>query len=159
VQSTPKAIRKSLSTLQETDKNIEILGTIVQVFDPRFYEVCPTCNKRAKLSDGKFICPTHNEVTPKYNFVMNVFLDDGTENMRIVFFSNQACNLVKKKHDEMLVFKDSPDQFDSIKTDLLGEIVKITGRVQKNDMFDRLEFIAQLVFPNPDPEQELKMSK
>jgi len=152
----PKATRKEIKALQETDQNVEILGTIVQVFDPRFYEVCPTCNKRAKLTEGKFMCPAHNEVTPKYAFVMNAFIDDGTENIRCVFFRNQACNLTKKNEEEMLTFKDKPEAFEDVKTDLLGEIVKIIGRVQKNQMFDRLEFMAQVVFPDPDPKEELQ---
>jgi hypothetical protein len=32
---------------------------------------------------------------------------------------------------------------------------KIIGRVNKNQMFDRLELVAQLVFPNPDPQEEI----
>ena len=30
------------------------------------------------------------------------------------------------------------------------------GRVKKNDMFNRLEFMAQRVSPHPDPEEETK---
>ena len=30
------------------------------------------------------------------------------------------------------------------------------GRVNKNVMFDRVEFVAQLVFADPDPEEEIK---
>ena len=30
------------------------------------------------------------------------------------------------------------------------------GRHNKNMMMDRIEFVAQVVSPNPDPEQEIK---
>lgn len=155
-QSTIKATRKLIKQLQETDQNIEILGTIVQVFDPRFYEICKECGKRARLSDGQFRCEKHGEVTPGYGYVMNAFIDDGSENIRVVFFRNQVCNLLKQKEEEVLAYKDSPQSFEDMKTDLLGEIVKITGRVSKNQMFDRLEFIAQMVFRDPDPKEELQ---
>lgn len=157
--SFPKSQRKAINQLNEDDQNVEVLGTVVQVFEPRFYEICPDCGKRAQLADGKFNCSQHGEVNPSFGFVMNAFLDDGTENMRVVFFRNQACSLLKLKQDEFLKFKDAPDSFDDVKTDLLGEIVKVVGRVQKNDMFDRLELVAQLVFPDPNPEQELKGNK
>jgi hypothetical protein len=42
---------------------------------------------------------------------------------------------------------------------MLGNIIKLVGRVKKNDFFDRLEFTAQLVFPEPDPEEEIQRLK
>src|SRR3989338_1443439 len=39
--------RKNIKDLQENEQNISILGTIVQIFDPRFFEICPECGKRA----------------------------------------------------------------------------------------------------------------
>ena len=36
------------------------------------------------------------------------------------------------------------------------KIVKLVGRGSKNQLFDRLEFTTQLVFPDPNPEEELK---
>ena len=63
--------------------------------------------------------------------------------------------LLNKTQEEILKYKDDPQSFEPIKTELLGNIVKLIGRVTKNQMFDRLEFITQLVFPNPDPEQEI----
>ena len=59
----------------------------------------------------------------------------------------------------MLVFRTSPESFESLKTDMLGNIVKFVGRARKNDFFDRLEFMTQLVFPEPDPEEEIQRLK
>jgi len=36
--------RKHINELQENDQEIELLGRIVQVYNPTFYEVCPQCN-------------------------------------------------------------------------------------------------------------------
>ena len=52
--------------------------------------------------------------------------------------------------------RKNQETVEKLKTDLLGEIVKIVGRVAKNTMFERLEFVSQLVFPNPNPDEEIK---
>jgi replication factor A1 len=152
------AVRKEIRALQDGDENVELLGTIVQVFDPRFFEICPTCNGRAREQEagsGIFNCEKHGAVKPEYAFVMNVFLDDGTENIRCVMFRQQAERLLGKTLQDLLPFRQAPEQFEPVKTELLGQIVKFVGRAKKNTFFDRLEFNVQLVFVNPDPQEEL----
>ncbi|MBW2977604.1 DUF2240 family protein [Candidatus Woesearchaeota archaeon] len=148
--------RKSIENLQESDENIELLGTIVQAFDLRFFPVCPECGKKAKEENNQFTCLTHNQVTPTHSYVLNLILDDGTETIRCVFFKNQVERLLNKKQEEITPFKDDQSKIDSIKNELLGKIVKLVGRVTKNAMFDRLEFVSQLVFPNPNPQEEIQ---
>jgi ssDNA-binding replication factor A large subunit len=154
-----KANRKKIEELSEADSNVEILATVVQVFEPRFYEVCPECNKRIRQKDSAFACDTHGQVTPNFSYVMNLVLDDGSSTIRTVFFRNQLSNLLKMQGEEILKFKESPSDFQSVKDDLLGKIVKVVGRTSKNEMFDRLEFISQLVFSDPSPDEELKRLK
>lgn len=155
LQQRAAATRKEIKALQDGDENVELLGTIVQVFDPRFFEVCPTCNGRAKEQDGNFVCEKHGVVKPDYAFVMNIFLDDGTDNIRCVLFRQQAERLLGKTIDQLLPLRQLPEQFEPLKTELLGQIVKLVGRVKKNTFFDRLEFNVQMVFLNPDPQEEL----
>ncbi|MEM4247175.1 MAG: OB-fold nucleic acid binding domain-containing protein [Candidatus Woesearchaeota archaeon] len=155
LQQRAAAIRKEIKALQDGDENVEVLGTIVQVFDPRFFEICPTCNGRAKEQDGNFVCEKHGVVKPDYAFVMNLFLDDGTDNIRCVLFRQQAERLLGKTIDQLLPLRHVPEQFEPLKTELLGQIVKLVGRVKKNTFFDRLEFNVQMVFLNPDPQEEL----
>ncbi len=149
------AVRKEIKALQDGDENVELLGTIVQVFDPRFFEICPTCNGRAREQEGVFTCEKHGAVKHDYAFVMNVFVDDGTENIRCVLFRQQAERLLNKTLEQILPCRQAPEQFEPVKTELLGQIVKFVGRAKKNTFFDRLEFNVQLVFPNPDPKEEL----
>jgi len=148
--------RKEIKELQEGDTNVEVLATIVQVFEPRFFEVCSSCGKRAKLKDEQWFCEAHNQITPDYAYLMNLFLDDGSENIRVVLFRNQVDNLLGKTKQDVLAYRDNPASFDTVKMELLGEIIKIAGRVQRNAMFDRIEFVCQNVDPKPDPEKELK---
>jgi len=148
--------RKNIKDLQDDESDIEILGTIVQAFNPNFFEVCPECGKRTKPEEGNYNCPEHGQITPAFSYVMNALIDDGTGNLRGTFFRNQANMLTGKTYEEFIAYKDEPEKFEEVKRDMLGKIVKIAGKVKKNMMFDRLEFNTQLVFANPDPERELK---
>ena len=143
-----EATRKGIKDLQETDANVELLVTLVDVFDPRYFTVCPECNKRAAEKDGAFSCAVHGAVTPLVSYVVNALGDDGTDTIRLVFWKSQAERLLGLNSTEILTFKEYPEKFQDVKHKLLGEVVKLVGRVTKNQMFDRLEFNAQLVFLN-----------
>ncbi len=143
----PVKERKQVKELAGDEQNVELLGTIVQLYDPRFFDVDPDTGKR--VTDG-------HEGAKQTNYVMNAILDDGTGNIRTTFWKQQAQRLLKKTDEEMLQYQDNPSAFEQVKTDMLGEIVKIVGRCKKNDTFDRVEFTANLVFTDVDPEEELK---
>jgi replication factor A1 len=148
--------RKSIKQLNENDRNVEILGTIVQVFEPKFFEVCPQCNKRARLKEESWVCDTHQKIKPSFSYVMNVFLDDGTENIRVVCFRNQAEQLLGKTADEILQMREFPERFEDDKNNLLGKMIKVSGNVRKNEMFNRFEFISQQVVTDVNPDDEIK---
>jgi ssDNA-binding replication factor A large subunit len=155
VAYSAQAKRKTIVELQENENNVQILGTIVQAFEPKYYEVCPTCGKRVKMEGNGFVCDHHSSVIPSYAYVLNVFLDDGTENIRVVFFRDQVDRLLNKSREIMLGLREKPEEFEAIKTDLLGNIIKVNGRVVRNQMFDRIELIASSVDINPNPEEEI----
>ncbi len=154
---TPGTIRKTISELKDNEDNIELLGTIVQVFEPRFFEICPECGKRVRETEGEFHCDTHGNVEPNYSYVLNLFLDDGTDNIRVVLWRDQMQKIFDMEHAQLVEYKDQ--SFEELKNDLLGRIVKFVGRTSKNEMFDRIEFIPQLVIRNPDPEEEVERIK
>ena len=150
------AQRKSIVDLSPEDMSIELLGTVVQSYEPKFYEICPECGSRAKPQDESFICSQHGSVKPDYAYLVNIFLDDGTSNIRTVFFREQVDALLGKSNEEVQMYRQSPELFEPVKASLLGNIIKVRGRVRKNEMFDRLEFNASFVDIKPDPELELK---
>jgi len=147
-----KQERKKINELKQGD-NIELLGTIVDMFDPKFFEMCSECNKRAK-NEGK--CALHPAAPINYSYVLNAFLDDGTDNIRIVLFKEQVEKFLSKSNEEMLKIKDDLESFAEKKKDMLGTIVKLCGRVVNNQMFERLEFIVNQVDIDPDPKKEIK---
>jgi len=150
--------RKKIDKLEESDNDIELLGTIVQAFEPRFFEVCPECNKRVRQRDEGFFCEEHNIVKPNYSYVLNLILDDGTETIRTVFFRKQAENLLELNQEQILEYKDAPEKFEEVKNNLSGNMIKVIGRANKNELFDRLEFITRLVF-KADPKEEIEKLK
>ena len=149
-----KAPRKTLKELQESDEQVEVIGTIVQVFDPKFFEVCPQCGTRLKEVEGQWVCDEHSALMPDYSYLVNVFLDDGTENMRVVLFRNQAERLLSKTKEQMVAYRVNPETFEPLKTELLGEQFRFIGKAKKNTFFDRIEFIANQVH-KAHPEEEL----
>ena len=63
-QAQADAQRKKISELGETDNNVEIRGTKVQVFEPRFFEVCPQCGKRATQEEDQSNCQVKKSRNP-----------------------------------------------------------------------------------------------
>ncbi|HDP74203.1 MAG TPA: DUF2240 family protein [Candidatus Woesearchaeota archaeon] len=157
VEVFAEAERKKIAELSDSDNNVELLTTIVNVFDPRFFQTCPHCNKKARTTDeGKYVCDQHGEVEPNHRAVMNLILDDGTDTIRSVFFNNQIKALIEKEDDFMDSARKDLSVLEPVKKDLLGKIIRIIGRVNKNELFDRKEFVVNRVYPNPDPEEEAK---
>lgn len=148
--------RKMIKDLQDVDSNVELMGTIVQMFEPKFYETCPQCNKRMRMVESGIECPIHGKVAPDYGYVLNLVLDDGTGTLRVVFFRDQLNELLKRSKPEVMHFKDNPVDFEPIKYEMLGHVLKLSGRTTKNAMFDRIEFIAQSVQIDPNPDDEIK---
>ncbi len=152
----PEPIKKNINELDESSSNVDLFGTVVQSFEPRFFEVCPNCGKRTRQVEGNFVCSEHKNITPDYSYVMNVVLDDGTETIRTVFFRENVEKLINKSKEQLLGYKTNPQEFDVVKNDLLGKQIKVSGRTVKNTMFDRLEFMVNEVDINPDPKEEIE---
>ena len=145
---------KEIKDLKQNDR-VSIRGTIVQIFEPRFYEICNECGKRARIEDGGFKCEQHGQVSPKYAYVVNCVLDDGSESIRVACFRESACKLIGVNEEELLSVRETPSKFETLKDSVLGRQIKTDGRVNKNTMFDRLEFVANTV-EELNPEELLK---
>ncbi|MBI2109916.1 hypothetical protein HYT58_01955 [Candidatus Woesearchaeota archaeon] len=125
--------KKNIELLQANDFAM-LCGTVVQVFEPRYFEICSECEKRVKLVGDKFNCDTHGTVNEKKIPVMNFVFDDGTDSIRVVAFRDAADKLLNGY---------SKENFEQTKNEIVGKQLRINGVVKKNDMFDRLEFNAK----------------
>ncbi len=154
-QSRAPFERKSIAQLQPGEEGVEVMATIVQVFDPRFFSICSQCGKKVQESEAGYNCVEHGTVQPTISYVLNATLDDGSSTIRGVFFRNQANHLLGKTEEEMALYRENMASFEHVKSDLLGEQFKVKGRVKQNEYFGRLEFNAQIV-EKANPEEELK---
>jgi len=112
--------------------NVSTRAFIVQMFEPRFFEVCPECRK--KVVDAE--CQTHGKVVSEKRALINFVIDDGTDSIRTVMFSDQLDLLLSKEELE------NPELFAIKKKDLLGKEVIISGQVRKNKLYGNNEFIV-----------------
>ncbi|MFP4118451.1 MAG: OB-fold nucleic acid binding domain-containing protein [Candidatus Woesearchaeota archaeon] len=147
-QDTPE---KKLKDVTENDDRLAVTATIVQAYDPRFFESCPECGKRLQTEGEKYVCRQHGEQEPTYNYVMNIFLDDGTDNMRGTVWKRQVNQLLAMEEEAVIKLKDDKDRLEEVKTDLLGTIIKAKGRVKKNTVYNNLELVLFEIDVNPDP--------
>jgi hypothetical protein len=154
-----KVTRKKINEITESDQNVEVFGTVVQAYDPRFFEQCPECRKKPTMSEGNFVCAQHGAITPMYGYVTNVMLDDGTDTLRAVMFKEQMQQLFKKTDDELLTFRTAPEGFDELKREILGEQIIVDGRIIKNEMFDRLEIRSNKVTRDVNADKEIDRIK
>jgi ssDNA-binding replication factor A large subunit len=150
--------RKTIAVLSDVENNVELLGVVVQAFDMRYFEVCPDCNKRMRQGNERWVCEEHGEKDPKLSYVLNVILDDGTDSMRLVLWSRSVQALTGLDDEKLQQYNADKEGFEVLKKQLLGKIVRVVGRVQKNTMFERKEFVANMVF-EANAEEELKRSE
>jgi ssDNA-binding replication factor A large subunit len=111
--------------------DVSVRAFIVQMFSPRFFEVCPECRKKA--TEGK--CVEHGPVNAEKRALINFVADDGSDSIRVVMFSDQIEKLLSNEELE------NPELFSLKRTELLGKEINITGNVRKNSMFGNNEFI------------------
>jgi|SRR3989338_118590 len=119
---------KKISELKEGDF-ASLNGYIVQLFEPRFYDACPDCNR--KVVDSR--CEQHGEVESQKNAILNFYLDDGSGNVRVVAFRDNVKKLVPDPEN---------GNFEEYKQNIIGNLISIDGKANKNQMFDRIEFVA-----------------
>jgi len=136
VKTAPAVSEGTLDEARQ-GQNIKVRGVVVQVFQPRFYSVCPECNKKV-ISEGEgFRCAEHGVVaSPKDRAILNFVIDDGTETMRTVMFSDQINALISEED-----LKDA-DKAAAFRDDLIGTEIYLSGRVNRNQLFNNLEVVA-----------------
>lgn len=127
---------KTISEITE-NQSVKIRATIVQFFPPRFFSVCPECNKKLiQMTDGP-ICKEHGKITPKDRALLTLVADDATESIRIILFSDQIAKIIENETD-----LKNPEKIQELRGKLLGTEFYITGTARKNPLFNNIELIA-----------------
>ncbi len=117
-------------------ENASVRAFVVQLFEPRFFYVCPECGKKANKEGEAFVCGTHEKVVPEKRAVVNLVLDDGTNSIRAVLFHEVIKELG-------LVDLEDADKLALQKQKLLGKEMLFSGNVRNNAFFNTPELIVE----------------
>lgn len=135
----PDAVKKDIKDIKENDI-VKLTGTVVQIFEPRFYDACPQCNKKLSYEETGFECITHGKVESKAQPILNIYFDDGTDNVRVVCFGDNVAKVLDM--EDVVSLKDNPDKFKEVQRNIGGKQLEIIGKVTNNTFFNRLEVVA-----------------
>jgi ssDNA-binding replication factor A large subunit len=124
-------INKKISEFNQSD-NASTRAVIVQMFEPKFFEVCPECRKKANENG----CETHGKVIPERRALLNFVIDDGSDSMRAVVFSGEIDKLIPESELE------NSEVFSSKKDELLGKELIISGQIRRNKLYGNNEMIV-----------------
>lgn len=117
-------------------ENFKTRAIIVQVFEPRFFEVCPECSGKVINGMEGHTCEKHGKVIPKKRALLSLVLDDGSGNIRAVLFSEQIETLgLKEEELEGRAFLERREE-------LLGQEKFFCGSVRQNKLFNNLELFV-----------------
>ncbi|MEK6926318.1 MAG: DUF2240 family protein [Nanoarchaeota archaeon] len=127
---------KSISDFRVSD-GINNRAFIVQAFEPRFFYVCSECKKKVASGSEDFICQEHGKVPAEKRALMNFVLDDGSDSIRAVAFSEalQSLGLDFEDEENLILQKSS----------LLGKEMVFSGNVKLNKYFNNPELVIDNV--------------
>jgi len=134
---TEKVVREKPIIEFKISDNVKTRAFVVQVFDPRFFNVCPECKKKVTSEEeGSFTCQEHGKVSAEKRALINLILDDGTETIRSVFFHNSLSSIG-------LTDLENPSMLLQQKENLLGKEMFFLGNVRQNKFFNNKEIIVE----------------
>lgn len=131
---TEKIIREKKIIEFKKGENTSTRAFVVQIFEPRFFSVCPECKKKVVQEGEDFLCGQHSKVVPEKRALINFVLDDGTESIRAVLFHDKLSVLG-------LIDLEDPEKLSQQKQGLLGKEMIFMGNVRNNAFFNTPEFI------------------
>lgn len=113
--------------------NVTTRAFIVQMFEPKFFNVCAECRKKVSEMNE---CNIHGKVVPEKKALLSFVIDDGTDSIRAVMFSDQLEKIFTKEELE------AQELFAVKKTELLGKEALISGQVRRNTLYNSNEFMV-----------------
>jgi len=127
-------VKKNIADLKIGD-NVVLRAFIVQAFEPKFFEICPECKKKVIQNGEIYTCGDHGRVIPEKRVLLSIILDDGTETLRAVVFSENISKLG-------IGIKDLESAFFAHRENLLGKEFLFFGNVRQNKIFNNTELIV-----------------
>lgn len=137
VISTKQYSSKKLKEVKSGDR-ISFRAIVVQLFEPRYFEVCPECGKKAIEN----VCKVHGAIKSNRRALLNAVLDDGTESTRAVIVGDNIQQLGLAAEEVMNL-----DLFNQKKEEILGEERIFSGLMRTNQLYNTIEFSVDKIEP------------
>jgi hypothetical protein len=131
VQTEKPVKEKEIKDFKVGDK-ITVRAFVVQSFDPKFYE--------ANIETGRKITEEElaSGVPTEKRAILNIVIDDGTENTRAVLFHNMVQKLGLTEYENVEIMAEQ-------KQSILGKEMIFGGNVRMNSYFNNPELIVDSV--------------
>jgi len=151
-----KTQEAEIREVRSENASYRVRGLIVNVYTSNpFYNRCTECGTSVKEDEGgDFMCEEHGEVEePDKALAVSAVIDDGTDNIRTVFFRELARELLEI--GEEVEEEGNESTVEEAGENALGKELEVEGRTRYNDYFGQLEIIANEI-KNIDSKQELE---
>ncbi|MEM3122049.1 MAG: hypothetical protein QXH60_01235 [Candidatus Pacearchaeota archaeon] len=118
----------------KSGNSVKLRAFITQIFEPKFFEVCPKCGKKPINNE----CITHGNIVPEKRALISVILDDGTGNIRAVIFNDEIEKIGISKEEI-----ENPETFIKKKQEILGSEMYFSAIVKNNSILNTTEIIIK----------------
>lgn len=130
-------VRKRLIEIK-TSEEVETLGIIVKIFEPKLFKTCRVCKRRIEN-----ICQEHPNEIPENNYAVTMIIDDATDTLRVVLFKEVFETISSLEH----------------LSNLLGKIIFVRGKVNISDKFNTKDLVARDAKILTDPDEAINLLK
>ncbi|MDO8564285.1 MAG: hypothetical protein Q7R87_04710 [Nanoarchaeota archaeon] len=120
----------------KSGQSLKTRAFIVQIFDPRYFEVCKECGKR--VVEGE--CANHGKTESEKRALLTLVLDDGNESLKAVLFKEQIKMLGISEGEVMAI-----ENFGSVKSKYLGEELVFSGSMRSNQLYNTNEMMIEKI--------------
>lgn len=136
----------SIREVNSENSSYKISGMLMAVYTNNpFYRVDPETGDTVRENDeGEYVTDEGDVVEePGHRLALSGVLDDGTGNIRVVFFGDQARKILgideeTEKEGDLQAVEEAGEE-------AVGKELEVEGRTRYNDYFGRIELLANSV--------------
>lgn len=143
IENEASTTEVAVSEINAEGSSYRTKGMIMQVYTSNpFYRVDPDTGDTVREDDdGNFVTDDGDEIEdPEGRLAVSGVIDDGTENIRCVFFGEQAREMLDV--DEETEKDMEVDAVEDAAEKVRGKEVEVEGRTRYNDYFGRIELLV-----------------
>ena len=143
-QST--ATEATIKEIQTENSQFQTTGMIMALYTSSpFYKIDPETGDTVRENDdGDLVTDDGKEVeNPDHRLALSGVIDDGTDNIRCVFFGEQARQILEideetEKEGDLKKVEEQVDQ-------AIGKEIQVKGNTRHNDYFSQIELLVNQV--------------